>query len=189
MDIGDRVPNIPCGEAYNVTSTSQGQNPGPMTRSVFKLTRVEARDIFGDDEFIRYGQKLRIEANDYLHRKGLQLSSYKHSAIVCSQTNKQVACMTPCNDYNGVWVIDSVDPNFRFEMQGEIVKSGEPLCIRHVQTCVYLGSCKDCKYKNDFGTENEVHCHNHCTTNKSQNLSLEYEGRLTSDVPTKFLSS
>ena len=97
--------------------------------------------------------------------------------------------MAASNQYDGVWVIDSVDPNYRFETQGDVVKSGEPICIRHVQSCVYLASCKNSKYKNDFGSENEVHCHNHATTNRSQNLALEYEGRLTSDVPTKFLGS
>jgi hypothetical protein len=34
-------------------------------------------------------------------------------------------------DGNGVWVLDHVDPNVRFEMQGEIIKSGEPILIRH----------------------------------------------------------
>jgi len=31
-----------------------------------------------------------------------------------------------------------------------------------------------------------VYCHNHSTKNKSQNLALENEGRLTSDVPTRY---
>lgn len=33
IDVGDKVPNVE--EAYTVTSTSRGQNPGPMTRSVY----------------------------------------------------------------------------------------------------------------------------------------------------------
>lgn len=49
-----------------------------------------------------------------------------------------------------------------------------------------MGADCNSKYRNDFGTENEVYCYNHSTKNKSQNLALEYEGRLTSDVPTKF---
>jgi hypothetical protein len=53
MDIGDKVPNVE--EAYNITSTSRGQNPGPMTRSIFQLNKVDAVDMFGDDEFIRFG--------------------------------------------------------------------------------------------------------------------------------------
>lgn len=53
MDIGDKVPNVDDG--FSVTSTGEGQNPGPMTRSVFRLVKVDDADIFGSDEFIRYG--------------------------------------------------------------------------------------------------------------------------------------
>ena len=80
MDIGDQCPNVP--EAYSVTSTGDGQNPGPMTRSVYKLQKVDNIDMFGSDEFIRYGQKVRIEANEYLFRKKLSLCSYKYTAAI-----------------------------------------------------------------------------------------------------------
>lgn len=53
MDIGEKIPNVPCD--YGVTSTGPNQNPGPMTRSVFKLTKVDEEDIYGSDEFVRYG--------------------------------------------------------------------------------------------------------------------------------------
>lgn len=53
MDTGDRVPNVE--EAYNITSTSRGQNPGPMTRSIFQLAKVDEVDMFGSDEFLRFG--------------------------------------------------------------------------------------------------------------------------------------
>ena len=89
-------------------------------------------------------------------------------------------------DYHSVWIFDHVDPNERFEMQGEIVKAGEPCLIRHVQTCVFLGSDENQKYKNDFGTENETYCYNHATKNKTQNLYMEFDGRVTSDIPTRF---
>jgi len=88
MDIGDRVPNIPCGEGFQVTSTSAGQNPGPMTRAVFKMVRVDKLDVFGSDEFIRFGQKVRIEANDYFYKKRISLSSYKHTSAICSESNR-----------------------------------------------------------------------------------------------------
>lgn len=54
MDIGERVQNVE--EGYVVTCTSAGQNPGPMTRSVFKLCKQEnAQDLFVQDDFVRYG--------------------------------------------------------------------------------------------------------------------------------------
>lgn len=71
-------------------------------------------------------------------------------------------------------------------MQGEVVKANDPVLLRHVTTCVYLGADDCYKIKNDFGSENEVHCSNHSSNNKSQNLALEQDGRLTVDVPTKF---
>jgi len=34
-----------------------------------KITRVEDIDIFGSDDIIRYGQKIRIETNPYCFKK------------------------------------------------------------------------------------------------------------------------
>ena len=115
----------------------------------------------------------------------------KHSPTICAPlSGNQIAFMSAARaDANGVWVIDSVEPNTRFESQGEIVKVGEPVLIRHVPTCVYLASCDKLKTKNDFGAENEVHCFNHQTNNKSQNLALEKDGRVTVDVPTKYVQT
>jgi hypothetical protein len=58
VDVGDKVPNV--NLSYSVTSTGKGQNPGPMTRSIFKLMRQDGEDVFGHDECIKYGQKVRI---------------------------------------------------------------------------------------------------------------------------------
>ena len=71
-------------------------------------------------------------------------------------------------DANGVWIIDHVDPTIRFEMQGEPVKAGDPVLLRHVTTCVFMAADDSYKIKNDFGSENEVHCKNHSSFNKSQ---------------------
>jgi hypothetical protein len=59
MDIGTRASGLE--EAYQLTSTPQ--YPGPMTRSVFVIKREEKIDVFGSDDTIRYGQKVRIESN------------------------------------------------------------------------------------------------------------------------------
>jgi hypothetical protein len=186
MDIGERVQNVE--EGYTVTCTSAGQNPGPMTRSVFRVVKEDSVDMFTSDEFVRYGQKLRIEANEHLFKKRLQLSSAPQTATVCAAlSGKQIAFVNAARpNANGLWRIDHCDPNIRFEMQGEIVKAGEPVLIRHVGTCVYLAADPTFKVKNDFGSENEMHCQNHSSKNKSQNLALEQAGRLTVDVPTKF---
>lgn len=57
--------------------------------------------------------------------------------------------------------------------------------IRHCQTSHYLASDL-VKYKNDFGQEYEVSVNSFATKNRSQNLALEKEGKLTGDIPSKF---
>lgn len=50
-DIGDRASGL--DETYMVTTSAN--NPGPITRSVFVIKKVEQMDIFGSDEVVRYG--------------------------------------------------------------------------------------------------------------------------------------
>lgn len=144
--------------------------------------------MFIQDEFVRYGQKLRIVANPYLFRKPLQLSSVKQTPTICAPlSQKQIAFANASRQSSdGLWIIEYADPVLRFEMEGQVVKVGQPILVKHVNTNVYLAADDQYKIKNDFGSENEVHCHNHSTNNKSQNLALEADGRLTVDVPTKF---
>jgi hypothetical protein len=52
-------------------------------------------------------------------------------------------------------------------MAGEIVKAGDPVLLKHGTSCVFLGADDSFKIKNDFGSENEVHCKNHSSFNKS----------------------
>ena len=140
-----------------------------MTRSVYRLVKEGSPDLFTADEYVRFGQKLRVEANPFLFGKGLQLASAKQTPTVCAPlSQKQIAYLTAAKpNADGLWILDHADPVLRFEMQGEIVKAGEPLLIRHVTTCVYLGADDSYKIKNDFGSENEVHCSSHSTNNKS----------------------
>lgn len=42
------------------------------------------------------------------------------------------------------------------------------------------------KIKNEFGVENEVFVHSFASKNRSQNLALEKEGKITGDLATKF---
>ena len=171
-------------ESYLVTSTPQ--HPGPVTRSIFVLKRAEAVDVFGKDNIIRYGQKLKIEVNPYLYRKTLWLSSQPLGPNCFSPASRlQEASVSTKESYNGTWVIDYLDPNFRFEKQGEPVQANDPILIRHCSTSQYLGSDLK-KVKNEFGQEFEVSVNSFATKNRSQNLALESQGKITGDLPTKF---
>lgn len=83
MDIGQRVQNVE--EGYTLTATGVDQNPGPMTRSVFRVVKQDnPNEMFIQDDCVRYGQYIRLEANPYLFRKRLQLQSQKQTPNVCA---------------------------------------------------------------------------------------------------------
>ncbi len=101
-------------------------------------------------------------------------------------TNQQEASLsTKDSPFNNTWVIDHIDPNFRFEKQGSPIECNDPILIRHLSTNIYLSADLN-RVKNDFGVEFEVTVTNHSSKNKSQNLALEKDGRITGDIPTKF---
>lgn len=117
-DIGTKAQGL--DEAYLPTCSTT--HPGPVSRSVFVIKKVEKVDMFGSDDIIRYGQKVRIETNPYLFRKVLMLSSSPLGPNVYSPvTRNQEAVLSTKEGYNTVWIIDYLDPNFRFEKQGEPV--------------------------------------------------------------------
>ena len=183
MNTNDRCPGPE--ERYMCTTTTD-QGVGPISRAVFKIVRVEDMDIFGSDNIVRYGQKIRIESNPYAFRKPLLLSSTPKDQNIYSPVSRlNEASMHAKESYAGVWIIDTVDPNFRLERQGEPVSINDPILIRHAADAHYLAS-DDKRYANDFGGEKEVMCHSFAAQNKTQNLALEGSGNLTSDVPTKF---
>ena len=74
LDTGDRLPTQ--DEAYAVTTNNKGI--GPIARSVFVVTRPEEKDAYGDD-VVHYGQKIRIQANPYIHPKTVTLLLIHHA--------------------------------------------------------------------------------------------------------------
>jgi hypothetical protein len=61
-------------EAYACTTTDK--SIGPCARSVFVITKAEEDDA--PDNVVRYGQKVKLEANPYIHSKKL----YLHSTMI-----------------------------------------------------------------------------------------------------------
>ena len=52
--------------------------------------------------------------------------------ISCAAISRnQEASLHSKDTFNSVWIIESLNPNDRFERQGEAVKAGEPILIRH----------------------------------------------------------
>jgi hypothetical protein len=56
---------------------------------MFVIKRAEKVDVFGSDNIIRYGQKIKIEANPYVYRKTLYVSSTPLSALCYSPESRK----------------------------------------------------------------------------------------------------
>lgn len=162
-------------EAYACTTTDK--NIGPCARSIYILTKAE--DDGAPDNVIRYGQKVKFEANPYILGKKL----YLHSCMISPQffarfSRNQEVCLTAKNVYNTVWKILHLNPTLRTSSQGSPVAANEGVIIEHCATSQYLASDR-INYRNDFGMEYEVCVNSYATKNKSQALNLEKIGKLT----------
>jgi hypothetical protein len=105
--------------------------------------------------------------NPYLFKKPLWLSSQPLSPNVFSPISRFQECsMNAKNSYAGTWVIDHIDPNFRYENQGKPVEVADPILIRHASTSHYLAS-DNVLIQNDFGKEYEVYVNSFATKNRS----------------------
>ena len=164
VNTNDKCPGTE--ERYMVTTTAD-EGCGPAARAVIKIVRHEASDMFGSDDIVRYGQKVRLETNPYAFKKTLALSSVPKNGSQYSPVSRlnEAAMYGNCTA-SGVWVIDTCDPNFRLERQGEPVKCNDPVLFRHCNTSHYLAS-DDKRYANDFGGEKEVMCHSFAILNRT----------------------
>ena len=124
--------------------------------------------------------------NPYIYKKTLYVSSTPQSSLCYSPvTRKQEASVHSNEHFIGTWVVESLDPNDRFERCGEPVEPGQPILFRHCQTGQYLASDAN-RHGNEFGGEWEVMCHSFAQQNKTQNLQLEKTGHSTTDIPARF---
>lgn len=182
LDIGDKI--ISSEEEYAVTTNPN--NIGPITRSVFVIERVSEKDGFNDD-VVHYGQEIRIRSNDLiLNKKLIYLRSIAQSPLRCARFSRnQEVSMYVKPIYDTVWMIEHIDPNMRMKAVGNPLYTNEPIILKHCSTAHYLAS-DFVDYRNDFGSEYEVCVHSYSTANKSQQLILEKTGKLNRDQPTKF---
>ena len=86
FNMADKQPGL--AESYMVTTTKV--NPGPVARSIFIIRQAE----HCLDDYIRYGQKVKLEASPYAFPKRLQLSStVKGAALYSPVTRAQEVSM------------------------------------------------------------------------------------------------
>jgi len=162
-----------------VLTTSQNGNS--CVRNVFEIVRADENDGF-DDDVVHYGQNFRCKLKPF---SDIPCDTYMHSELVTalaaakfSRHQEVSALATPSGET--LFQMLYPDTATRFEMDGEPVPAGSPLCLRHCQTGSYLAS-DEIPYPNIFGTEFEVHCYPYFSLNKTQNLTSEKKGDITGD--------
>ncbi len=170
-------------EAYSCTTSPL--ITGPSARCIFIIERVEPNDGF-DDNVVHLGQQVRFVTNTYELNKKLWLRSTPESPMHKSPVSGfQEVCVTNMKTFDTVWEIEDLDPNTRFEVNGDAVSANGPVLIKHASTCHFLAS-ERLPQRNTYGEEFEVCVHSFATQNKSQNLELEFKGQTTRDTPSKF---
>jgi len=168
-------------KAHEAFMLNTGNNGNACVRNVFELVRADEDDGFEDD-VVHYGQKLRCKLKP---SSKIPCETYMHSELVTglaaakfSRHQEVSALAAPTGET--LWQILYPDTATRFEMDGEAVPAGSPLCLRHVATGSFLAS-DEIPYQNIFGTEFEVHCYPYYSLNKTQNLTSEKKGDITGD--------
>jgi len=86
--------------------------------------------------------------------------------------------------YNTVWACEHIDVKLRFETLGQPVTHNMPVLLKHCATGHWLAA-DEVPYANDYGTEWEVSVHSFLTAAKTQQLSSEKGGKLTTDIPSR----
>jgi hypothetical protein len=80
----DRMPGV--DECYTLTTTTEA--PGPVKRAMFQISKAEKVDVFGNDNIIRYGQKVKIVSNPYAFKKALYVASHPKGTSTYSPVSR-----------------------------------------------------------------------------------------------------
>ena len=99
-------------------------------------------------------------------------------------TRFQEVTITSKQNNLSLWVVEHINPEIRFEMEGEVVQANAPVLIKHAHTGKWLAT-DNVPYKTIFGGEFEVFTHSYQVQNKSQNLESERIGKSTGDTPMR----
>jgi hypothetical protein len=144
---------------YSSTGTRQQE---ASARNVWILKRVEGGQEFlpapgaADDDIVRYGDKFLLTTTDAIGAQPWFLAStpldWSHFSRV---SHKQMVYVIREKSFKGMWQIDSVGRDTSFDMEGEPVRLGAQVFIKHSMSGSPL-ACHDAQVLNDYGSEFEL---------------------------------
>lgn len=127
-------------EGYGVACTKDG---APSARSVFTIEKVNDARRGQFDKIIRYGDKVRILANDQIfgvHKKMYLKSQYTSTQSFARMSHFQEVTVTVNPSSATLWEFEPKDPRVKFTTVGEPVMINTPLLIKHSNTVNCLGT-------------------------------------------------
>ena len=148
-------------DRFGVTTREQ---KGPVARAVFmigkpaKMHNDMDKLFLGESNVLHYGQSFVLSTIPefggpfYLRS---QLVSHSTSSPI---SKLQEVSVDVANDNQSSWICEYMNPQYRVEYEGEVVRGNKPLLIKHNGTNQLLGSGANKMVYNDFGLEHEVYC-------------------------------
>ncbi|KAI9197505.1 uncharacterized protein BJ171DRAFT_221809 [Polychytrium aggregatum] len=163
IDVPDNYPDsVTNQDTFNLTtSLVEGV---PVARNCFRfLLKDEYRTGNPEeDKKLRYGQKFYLVLNREFVQGEMYLSSTLKTLSSFSKYGKQQPAYVSFHKSNAaLWKIDCIDPNIRFEMEGQLIEPGSPVLITHCVTGQHLSSDPRHIVRNDFSVEWEAACHSY----------------------------
>jgi hypothetical protein len=155
------------GDAENpeegLYSSSGSRQQEASARNVWVLKRVENADEFlplptggADDDRVRYGDKFVLSTTEAIGGDPYYLAStqldWSHFSRVA---RKQLVFTTQQKSSKCMWRIDSVGRDTSFDMEGEPVKLGTWVFVKHCSSGSPLAA-RDSQILNDYGSEFEL---------------------------------
>jgi hypothetical protein len=155
------------GDAENpeegLYSSSGSRQEEASARNVWRLLRVENASEFlplptggGDDDLVRYGEQFVLSTTDAIGAQPFYLAStnldWSHFSRV---SHKQLVYTTQQKSSKCMWRIDSVGRDTSFDMEGEPVKLGTAVFVKHCLSGSPLAA-RDSQVLNDYGSEFEL---------------------------------
>lgn len=150
-------------ERFAVTTSQQKQ---PVARAVFTIEKPDRNyndydTLFNNSEephLLHFGQSFALKTvpelgGPYCLRS--QIVSYLSASPFSSF---QEVSVDEEKEKESIWVCECLDPKYRVECEGEVVKGNLPILIKHQWTNQLLGSGANKMVLNDFGFEHEVYC-------------------------------
>jgi hypothetical protein len=155
------------GDAENAEeqlfSASGSRQDEPTARNVWILEKAGDDGEFlplptsgEDDDVVHYGDRFTLRTTDAIGTQPFYLASlpvdWSHFSRV---SRKQLVFSTQEKSYKCTWKIDSVGRDSSFDMEGEPVRLGSPVFIKHGSTGSPLAA-RETQVLNDYGSEFEL---------------------------------